>query len=220
MKYQVQREEEAFEDFCRETVQASRADENVVNAAADSPFLFQRVRAQLAREATTPVKGNWLASLTVGGALKWASAAAAMAVLLVAAVLVRGARQGLPEPPAPAIAAITVERPPTDIVAPPASLPEKSGTLMQASAGSGTGRVQRRSAAKRAEEELTTEYVPLTYMAFADDTNSGHVVRVQMPRAALLTLGVSIGAELSAELVKADVIVGDDGLARAIRLVR
>jgi len=219
MKYQVQREEEAFEDFCRETVQASRADENVVNAAADSPFLFQRVRAQLAREATTPVKGNWLASLTVGGSLKWASAAA-MAVLLVAAVLVRGARQSLPEPPAPAIAAITVEKPATNLVTPPASLPEKSGTLMPASAGSGTGRVQRRSAAKRAEEELTTEYVPLTYMAFADDTNSGHVVRVQMPRAALLTLGVSIGSELSAELVKADVIVGDDGLARAIRLVR
>jgi hypothetical protein len=60
----------------------------------------------------------------------------------------------------------------------------------------------------------------LTYVAYTDEADGGHVVRVQVPRSALLTLGVPLGAAPSAELVKADVIVGDDGLARAIRLVR
>ncbi len=220
MKHQTQREEEAFEEFCREAVYAARADEDVINAAANAPFLFQRVRAQLGQEATLRVKRNWLASLAAAGQLKWGVAAAAMAVIFMAMVLVRDARQSMPEPPAPAIAATEIVKPPIHITTPLALLPEDSGTLETASARSGDSRSLRRSSVKRVEEEVTTEYVPLTFMAFADDANSGHVVRVQMARAALLTLGVSVGAEPSAELVKADVIVGDDGLARAIRLVR
>ncbi|MDQ3012246.1 MAG: hypothetical protein M3X11_16240 [Acidobacteriota bacterium] len=223
MKHQAEHEEEAFEEFCREAVYAARADEEVISAAADSPFLFQRVRAQLAREVAPPVKHNWLASLvaarTAAGQLKWS--VAAMAVVLIAMgtamVLLRGARQTLPEPPVAEITTPTVE-----IAQTPASAPllQSDGAFIKVSAGYEKRRSLRRSSIKKVEEEVTTEYLPLTYLAYADDADRGHVVRVQMPRAALLTLGVPVGAEPSAELVKADVIVGDDGLARAIRLVR
>ncbi|HVG29232.1 MAG TPA: hypothetical protein VM864_05875 [Pyrinomonadaceae bacterium] len=47
---------------------------------------------------------------------------------------------------------------------------------------------------------------------------SGQMVRVQVPRAALAALGVPVNAERAGELVKADILLAHDGTARAIRL--
>jgi hypothetical protein len=63
------------------------------------------------------------------------------------------------------------------------------------------------------------EYMPLTYLAGATAMESGTVVRVEMSRAALISLGVPLSAERTDETFKADVVIGDDGVARAIRLV-
>ncbi len=70
------------------------------------------------------------------------------------------------------------------------------------------------------ETETATEFLPLTYVAHADDEGSGQIVRVNLPRESLFALGLPVSAERAGELVKADVIVGDDGLARAIRFIR
>lgn len=217
MKEQTQREEEAFKEFCREAVHSARADEEVINAAADSPFLFQRVRAQLAAESGSPATRGWLASLFASMQVPgWAMVATAMAVLVATMLLARAARQTMPEPPAPMVAGTPPGRPSMPINITPA--PPKVVAI--ADNKGGKNHSPRRSSIKRVEEEVTTEYLPLTYVAYADEADGGHVVRVQVPRSALLTLGVPLGAAPSAELVKADVIVGDDGLARAIRLVR
>jgi hypothetical protein len=47
---------------------------------------------------------------------------------------------------------------------------------------------------------------------------SGQMVRVQVPRAALAALGLPVNAERAGELVKADILLAHDGTARAIRL--
>ena len=67
--------------------------------------------------------------------------------------------------------------------------------------------------------EVVTDYIPLTYMSNATALDSGLVVRVQEPRSTLISMGLPMNVESSKELVKADVVVGDDGVARAIRLV-
>jgi hypothetical protein len=64
------------------------------------------------------------------------------------------------------------------------------------------------------------EYLPLTYLAGATAMESGTIVRVELSRSALISLGVPVGPDYSDETLKADVVVGDDGVARAIRLVR
>ncbi|MFL6254085.1 MAG: hypothetical protein ACJ74T_03610 [Pyrinomonadaceae bacterium] len=64
------------------------------------------------------------------------------------------------------------------------------------------------------------EYLPLTYLADATAMESGTVVRVELSRSALISLGVPVEIDRSDELLKADVVLGDDGVARAIRLVR
>ena len=218
MKYQVQREEEAFEEFCREAVYVARADEEVINAAADSPFLFQRVRAQLAAEPERQTPRGFFAALFGSGRLpQWAMAVTTVAAVITVAALTRWPGETPLPPDYRSVAGKSVELGPVAVAPkkdPPQSVNAEVSTRRAKSAASP------RRASRTEEQEVTTEYLPLTYLAYADDADRGHVVRVQMPRAALLTLGVPVGAEPSAELVKADIIVGDDGLARAIRLVR
>lgn len=73
--------------------------------------------------------------------------------------------------------------------------------------------------ARRAVQEITTEFLPLTYVAETAQ-ESGQVVRVRMPRATLASFGLPVNAERANELIKADILIGDDGLARAIRFVQ
>lgn len=77
----------------------------------------------------------------------------------------------------------------------------------------------RREPAAAAQAE-GNDYLPLTYLADAAAMESGTVVRVEMSRSALISLGVPVELNRSDELLKADVVLGDDGVARAIRLVR
>lgn len=77
------------------------------------------------------------------------------------------------------------------------------------------------SAAKPNEAETVTEFIPLVAGApAAAPLESGQLVRVQLPRAALASLGLPLNAERGNETVKADVLLGGDGLAHAIRFVR
>ncbi|HLL16198.1 MAG TPA: hypothetical protein VK388_14130 [Pyrinomonadaceae bacterium] len=77
------------------------------------------------------------------------------------------------------------------------------------------------AAAKSNEAESVTEFIPLVAGApAAAPLESGQLVRVQLPRSALASLGLPLNAERGNETVKADVLLGGDGLAHAIRFVR
>lgn len=77
------------------------------------------------------------------------------------------------------------------------------------------------TAAKANEAESMTDFISLVADApAATPLESGQLVRVQVPRAALASLGLPLNAERGNEPVKADVLLGADGLARAIRFVR
>ena len=44
--------------------------------------------------------------------------------------------------------------------------------------------------------------------------------RVELPRSSLASFGLPVNLERAGERIKADVVVGNDGMARAIRFVR
>jgi len=75
------------------------------------------------------------------------------------------------------------------------------------------------------DNEYTTDFFPLNY---SDDQKTMEseevirvqVIRVQMPRPALIAFGLPVNIERADVPVKADLLVGEDGLARAIRFVR
>ena len=69
------------------------------------------------------------------------------------------------------------------------------------------------------EVEVTTGFLPLIYDGLLPPLESGQVIRVEVPRFALISYGLPLNAERADEPIKADVLLGQDGLARAIRLV-
>lgn len=69
---------------------------------------------------------------------------------------------------------------------------------------------------RSAKAEMATEFIALSYLPVSE---SGQIVRVKVPRSMLVSLGVSTNVERSKEMVNAEVIVGDDGAARAIRFL-
>ncbi len=70
---------------------------------------------------------------------------------------------------------------------------------------------------KTTTEETKTDFIALSYAA---NTDSGQIVRVKVPSAMMVSLGVATNVEKESKLVSAEVIIGDDGLARAIRFIR
>jgi len=68
--------------------------------------------------------------------------------------------------------------------------------------------------------EIATDFFPLVNRESLRELDSGHLVRVELPRSALMSFGLPINIERANERIKADVVVGQDGLARAIRFVR
>jgi hypothetical protein len=67
-------------------------------------------------------------------------------------------------------------------------------------------------------DEVSTDFFPLAYSNVP--APAGHMVRIQVPRTALASFGVTSFASADDASVLADVVVGDDGLARAVRFVR
>jgi hypothetical protein len=71
-----------------------------------------------------------------------------------------------------------------------------------------------------ATSEITTDFIPLMQGARLTQADGVRMVRIDLPRSALARFGLPVNAERTDGRVKADVLLGEDGLARAIRFVR
>ena len=64
------------------------------------------------------------------------------------------------------------------------------------------------------------EFQTLTYTGEASDTTAGQIVRVELPRSSLFAMGVDLQVENQrTDKVKADLLIGEDGVMRAVRVV-
>ena len=70
------------------------------------------------------------------------------------------------------------------------------------------------------ESEVTTDFVPIGYVNSASLQDGGSVVRVELPRSTIVSMGFALNMDRYGDRVKADVLMGADGLARAIRFVQ
>ena len=124
--------------------------------------------------------------------LTWASAAAATAVL--AMVLMHGPR------PVPAPIA-------------PVSAPNRIAPAAVESADVPADRVDEDSYGAE------SDFIPVPNAARIEPNEDVHLVRVEATRSAMMALGIVVGAENASDTVVADVVLGSDGMARAVRLV-
>ncbi|HUC20360.1 MAG TPA: hypothetical protein VMR98_02615, partial [Candidatus Polarisedimenticolaceae bacterium] len=68
--------------------------------------------------------------------------------------------------------------------------------------------------------EIATDFMPVGYASPLSLQDGGQVMRVELPRSALAGFGLPVNMDRVNERVKADVLVGTDGQARAIRFVQ
>jgi hypothetical protein len=81
-------------------------------------------------------------------------------------------------------------------------------------------RAPRAEVANHVNREIATDFMPLGYLSPATLQDGGQIVRVELPRSALVNFGVPVNMDRGHEKVKADVLLGVDGLAHAIRFVQ
>ena len=72
----------------------------------------------------------------------------------------------------------------------------------------------------RTDQLATSEFVRLPYGDDALMDESATIVRVEMPRSALRLAGFVVAQERANERIQADVVLGADGLAHAVRFVQ
>jgi hypothetical protein len=75
-------------------------------------------------------------------------------------------------------------------------------------------------AANYGGNEIATDFMPVGYANPMDLQDGGQIMRVELPRSTLAGFGLPVNMERVNERVKADVLVGPDGQARAIRFVQ
>ena len=76
------------------------------------------------------------------------------------------------------------------------------------------------SLASDSAAEITTDFIPVGYTSTTSLQDGGQLVRVELPRSALVAFGLPMNFNRYDEKVKADVFFGIDGMARAIRFVQ
>jgi hypothetical protein len=69
------------------------------------------------------------------------------------------------------------------------------------------------------DDMIATDFIPVTYGGAANLDAGGQIVRVELPRSRLASFGLPVNMDRADEKVKADVLIGVDGLAHAIRFV-
>jgi hypothetical protein len=68
--------------------------------------------------------------------------------------------------------------------------------------------------------EIATEFLPLGYGNALGLQDGGQIVRVEVPRTTLVRFGLPVNTDRVGQRVKADLLLGVDGSARAIRFVQ
>ena len=68
-------------------------------------------------------------------------------------------------------------------------------------------------------KEIATDFISLTYGA-PEVGADAQLVRMELPRSAMASFGLPVNMDRADQRVKADVLLGADGLARAIRFVQ
>jgi len=103
----------------------------------------------------------------------------------------------------------------------PKRLPRVTGSSAQSRLATDGSKLADQLPIESQDAHALSDYIPLTYLPDAMALESGQVIRVKVPLSTFFALGVvPFGAEHADKLVNAELVIGDDGVQRAIRLVK
>jgi hypothetical protein len=90
-----------------------------------------------------------------------------------------------------------------------------SGKVVRTSARGG----RRRTPSVKERADDAGAFFPLTFVAKSRPTELVQTVRVEISRSMLLSMGLPVNIDRGEGLIKADLIIGEDGVARAVRII-
>ena len=147
------------------------------------------------------------------GVLAWRWALATVSATMIVGILGWMRAGEAPRPPAP----LTARMEPPPIFAPARKVagpvPARKSTRVR------TAPVRTRPAVTE-RQEFATDFLPLPFAPPVLPETGGQVVRVSLPRSAMRSVGLPVSEERLSERVPADVFLGEDGFARAVRFVK
>jgi hypothetical protein len=170
-----------------------------------------------------------------GGRRRWLLAVAALALLtfgLSLAAWLSGSEGQksfgssltvVPPSPPPVAPPITPETPEQkqapESVAAVADPPRRNSEVRTPRRRSPHANLGDQPASNDAPREYVTQFYPVLQGGDVIPLESAQIVRVRMPRANLIPLGIPVNQARADETIQAEVLVSNEGLARAIRLV-
>ena len=103
---------------------------------------------------------------------------------------------------------------------PQVSTPVADSRIQYAARSSGSEERRLLEAERAANDRVETEFIPFMAAGPQFPSEQRQFVRVKLPRSALQVFGLPMNMERAREPVQADVILGEDGRALAVRFVR
>jgi len=189
--------------------------------AISGPDLYSLVCKRIASGETT--ERSWFGSHARQHVLAAAGAAILLMFVVGAAVLLR---------PAGSVSPLDQARVPANapVVAPPV-LPPQGTNEGELSSGGVTDQTitpqkavwrerVRTPGGSRSTPEPLGEFYAVSFAGDPGETAAGsRVIRVELDRSALFALGANVPLENGDQMIKADLLVGKDGVTRGVRLV-
>src|SRR5262245_37477378 len=83
----------------------------------------------------------------------------------------------------------------------------------------GAGRLRRPAPSIKKGADGAGQLFPLTFVARSGPAEFVRTVRIEISRSTLMAMGLPVNIDRGEGLIKADVIIGEDGVARAVRLI-
>jgi len=95
----------------------------------------------------------------------------------------------------------------------------ESGTQSSTVARSDVTRGRGRKPRVKEGADNAGELFPLTFVAKSGSTEFVQTVRIEISRSTLLSMGLPVNIDRGEGPIKADIIIGEDGVARAVRII-
>lgn len=221
--------DEQLDQMMRTMMSDASLDDAAVNEIADSPAMWWAVQRHIAEQKAVAVS-PWPPVNILRRLLMICVPATVAAALIISFFVFRSGE--LPKESDVAAVPTNVEAPlfqtnvqnynasPTVDPDVKESLPKRSQAVaanLKPSPKQLKKQVAPTQAVAKEKTEIKTEFIALSY---ARNPDSGQIVRVKVPSSMMVTLGLVASVEKPSNLVDAEVVVGDDGLTRAIRFIR
>lgn len=211
--------DDKFDDVMRSLLNEAAIDDAAVKEIADSPTMWWGVQRRISSERSTkapwPPVNAWRRVLMLG----LPTAVAAAAIILALFVYRPVTETTQPVAYAPVSPAASTIEPAEATVEPAHAIPTSQRTIIRSKRLKHSSPVVERelaAALPKKSAEIKTDFIALSY---ARDPDSGQIVRVRVPSSMLVTLGVVGTVKEPTDMIDAEVLVGDDGLTRAIRFI-